>query len=262
LSEKPVQPVDAATVILVRHGVPLGTPWQCFMVRRHVRSEFAADVYVFPGGKVDAEDRRPDLMQFVLNHDEPHDRAESEVTWLALKLAGIRELFEEAGVLLANGPDGAPLRFEGANAGTFAEYRRKLQSGEMSMLDLARAEGLRYPADRLHPFSRWITPVISPRRYDTRFFVAYLPRGQEPLHDALETTDSAWIAPKNALRRYREGNFPLVFATEKHLERMSRFRSIEEMIASTEMADLQPVVPKAIKRGDQMVFLLPGDEGY
>lgn len=260
----PVVPVDASTVVLVRHGQPVGMPWQCFMVRRHVRSEFAADVFVFPGGKVDPTDRDPELGRYVEGHPGPgeSDAQGKSDEWRVLRLSAIRELFEEAGVLLAYRHDQRILKLQGDEAEKFAAYRRRLHAGELSLLDLARQEGLCYSADRLHPFSRWITPIVSPRRYDTRFFVAQMPHGQTPLHDAQETTDSAWIGPGEALSRYRAGSFPLVYATEKHLERLAKYRSIEQLIAATATADLQPIMPRVVKKDGHTDFLLPGEEGY
>jgi len=254
-----VRPVDAATIILARQ--PEEAPWECFMVRRHVLSDFAADVFVFPGGKVDESDHDPAIAPFV------RDRANLEgdshdVTSLAVKLAAMRELFEEAGVLLAERDGVGLVRLDGEAQERYAQYRRMLHTGQLSLLELARRERLCFAAHRLHPFSRWITPVNSPRRYDTRFFVTQMPEGQEPLHDALETTDSAWIAPGDALERFHRGDFPLVYATEKHLERMARYASIEEMIAATTIEDLEPVLPQIVQRGSDTIFLLPGDEGY
>jgi 8-oxo-dGTP pyrophosphatase MutT (NUDIX family) len=254
-----VRPVDAATVILARQ--PEDAPWECFMVRRHVLSDFAADVFVFPGGKVDESDRDPAIADFV------RDRADLQVDGdpvasLGVKLAAIRELFEEAGVLLAE-RDGMDLvRLDGEDKERYAEYRRMLHTGDLSMLELAQRERLCLAAHRLHPFSRWITPVNSPRRYDTRFFVTQMPEGQEPLHDALETTDSTWIAPGDALERFHRGDFPLVYATEKHLERMARYASIDQIIAATTPVDLEPVLPQIVQRGSETIFLMAGDEGY
>lgn len=257
MSDPPVPPVDAATVILVRHGVPVGSPWQCLMVRRHVRSEFAPAVYVFPGGKVDESDRDARLKQMVA----PHDRSGTAAHDLSFRVAAIRELFEEAGVLLAFREDEGPIRFD-EDEERFEGYRKEMREGLVTLGQLAEREGLLLAVDRLHPFSRWITPDVLPRRYDTRFYVAFMPQHQKPLHDAVETTDSVWISPKVALARFREGSFPLVFATEKHLESMARFPSIEGMIAATGASDLQPVMPKIVKRGEETHFLLPGDEGY
>jgi hypothetical protein len=150
----------------------------------------------------------------------------------------------------------------GQDADRFDRYRRQLQAGAIDMAGIAREEHLRYMADALHPFSRWITPVPFRRRFDTRFFVALVPDRQMPIHDRSETTASTWIAPADALQRYESGEFPLVFATEQHLRRMETFRSIEEMIAACETANLEPVTPKVIELDGEQGFLLPGDEAY
>jgi 8-oxo-dGTP pyrophosphatase MutT (NUDIX family) len=249
-------------VILVRHGVPVGEPWQTFMVRRHVRSDFAADVFVFPGGKVDESDRDPELLSLVDAHPLEAEGGAAVAEWKALRVAAIRELFEEAGVLLARRDDGGTLDLMGTDGERFDRYRRQLQAGALSMIDMAREEQLRYLGDALHPFSRWITPTPFPRRFDTRFYVALAPDRQMPIHDRAETTASVWIAPDEAVERYEDGDFPLVFATEQHLRRMAHYRSIEEMVAATETADLSPVTPKVVDREGEQSFLLPGDEGY
>lgn len=259
---EPVRPVDASTVILVREGIPVGEPWQTFMVRRHVRSDFAADVYVWPGGKVDLSDRDPDLLQLVDGHPLLSEDASALQEWKAVRAAAIRELFEEAGVLLARREDGTELDLLGEDADRFDRYRRQLQAGTTSMMEIARDEGVRFIADALHAFSRWITPASFPRRFDTRFFVALAPRRQMPIHDRAETTASTWITPEEALTRFEAGDFPLVFATEQHLRRMASFHSIDEMIAACETADLEPVTPKVTENDGQQAFLLPGDAGY
>jgi 8-oxo-dGTP pyrophosphatase MutT (NUDIX family) len=259
----PVPPVDAATVVLARQTEPAGSGWECFMVRRHVRSDFAADVFVFPGGKVDPADRDMAVGDVVTESPEFANPANGgDVTERALRIAAIRELFEEAGVLIAQTPDGNAARLEGDAAGRFAEYRRRMQAGTLSMIELARGEGLQYPVARLHAISRWITPESFPRRFDTRFFLTAMPEGQIPIHDTYETTESIWIAPAEALRRYQEGTFPLVFATEKHLERMAKYGSINALATSVTARDLDPVVPKPVEIDGETHFLLPGDDGY
>ena len=231
------------------------------MVRRPVHSDFAPDVFVFPGGKVEAADRDPDLRPYVTIGDKNRECYEGE-NCFPLKVAAVRELFEEAGVLLARGVNGRLVELAGQEEARFGEYRQGLLAGDLTMLDLARAEVVRFAADLLHIFAHWITPVDFPRRYDTRFFVADLPSGQQPLHDGQETTDSIWISPHEALQRYRQGEFPLVFATEKNLERMSRYTSAHEMIAATSPADREPIMPRMIREGSDTRFLIPGDEGY
>jgi 8-oxo-dGTP pyrophosphatase MutT (NUDIX family) len=258
---RPVEPVEAATVILARHGVPTGSPWQCFMVRRHIKSEFASDVFVFPGGKVDEADRSADSARFSIGHPGP-EWGGDEDHWRAIRLAALRELFEEAGVLLAQGRDGRTLHLAGPVNGRYQQYRRALHTGEISLVEIAEREDLIFALDALHLVSRWITPESFRRRFDTYFFVAYLPAGQQPDHDQRETTESVWITPREALERAAAGEFPLVFATEKHLERMAQFASVEEFIASAATADLRPVMPRMVRNGEDVRFLIPGDEGY
>jgi 8-oxo-dGTP pyrophosphatase MutT (NUDIX family) len=233
------------------------------MVRRHMRSEFAADVFVFPGGKVDPGDTDAGLSQRVRTTPLPDAAGVSEEwRWRGIEVAAIRELFEEAGVLLAYTGEGEVISLRGAAQQRFASYRAQVHAGTITMLDLALNEGLYFAADQLYPFSHWITPVQFPRRFDTWFFVTDLPEGQEPLHDAQETTESVWIAPARALEMYREGRFPLVFATEKQLERMARFGAVEEMLAATVSRDLEPVMPRAVESSAGTIFLIPGDVGY
>lgn len=271
---EPVTPIDASTVILVKsvtssrqppaspHPSFPASPFLCFMVRRHVRSEFAADVFVFPGGKLDPADSDPQIAEHVQGTDGSQKiDGDSGGSLLSLKIAAIRELFEEAGVLLAE-RDGSALRFDGQDAETFARYRRELHDGRLTMLGLAQREGLTFDLDLLHPFSRWITPLALPRRYDTRFLIAELPDGQQPLHDAVETTEGAWVGPQEALDRYGSGDFPLVFATEKHLEQLVRYRSLAALIQSTQNADMTPITPRPVDRNGESIFLLPGEPGY
>jgi 8-oxo-dGTP pyrophosphatase MutT (NUDIX family) len=233
------------------------------MVRRHVRSEFAADVFVFPGGKVDPGDTDTGLSPYVRTDSVPAaPGVPDEWRWRALEIAAIRELFEEAGVLLAYSGDGEIVSLQEGAQERFEAHRESIHSGQMTMLDLALNEQLYIAADRLQPFSHWITPAEFPRRFDTWFFVADLPMGQEPLHDRQETTDGVWIAPGKALQHYREGEFPLVFATEKQLERMARFGTVQEMLAATTPRDLEPVMPRAIETDVGIAYVIPGDPGY
>jgi 8-oxo-dGTP pyrophosphatase MutT (NUDIX family) len=259
---QPVNPVDACTVVVAREGMPAGEPWQVFMVRRHVRSDFAADVFVFPGGKVDAGDRDPELLRLVDGHPSPLPEGADIREWTVYGMTAIREMFEEAGILLARSEDGTPLDLLTERAERFDKYRLQIQAGAVTMLDMARTEKLRFMGDALHPLSRWVTPESFPRRFDTRFFVARMPERQLPIHDRAETTESTWIAPDEALDRYDEGSFPLVYATEMHLRRMEDYETVDDLIASIDSTDLSPVMPKPITRDGVEEFLLPGDPGY
>ncbi|MGH2448813.1 MAG: NUDIX hydrolase [Chloroflexota bacterium] len=246
-----VEPVDAATVILARAGIN-GDPWECFMVRRPAASDFAADVYVFPGGKVDVADRSQ--ANYAVDPKWLDVRAEGPAIALAARAAACRELFEEAAVLLAGRKEG---RLGERDAARLSERRNAMARGEMTLAQLGELEDLSFRFEDLHPISRWITPDVFPRRYDTRFYLAELPAEQTPIVADGEITHGMWIAPGEALRRFRAREFPLVFATEKHLERLARYDTIHDLIDSVLLADLQPVMPVPIPEGNSYRFVIP-----
>ncbi len=146
-----------------------------FLLKRHRRASFMSNAFVFPGGKIDPDDGSPEV-------------------------AAVRELFEEAGVLLGDRsltPD--------AQAG----WRRRLLAGEASFAELIAAERLAPDRSRLRPWSRWITPSFEPKRFDAQFFLAELPPDQVPSFDAQETVEELWVTPADALARQSAGTLRL-----------------------------------------------------
>jgi 8-oxo-dGTP pyrophosphatase MutT (NUDIX family) len=111
-------------------------------------------------------------------------------------------------------------------------------------------------------FSRWITPAEIMMRFDTHFFLAPLPRGQEPRVDGEECVELGWFAPQAALDAHRAGRIALVFPTIKHLEQLSAFSSADALLAHTRGRNVQPVQPRVIVDGEVARVLLPGEPGY
>ena len=111
-------------------------------------------------------------------------------------------------------------------------------------------------------FSRWITPAEVRTRFDTHFFLAALPAGQEPEIDGEECVDLGWFTPQAALDAHRAGEILLVFPTIRHLEQLSAFSSVKELLAYGRGRDVQPVEPRVIVEGEVARVLLPGDPGY
>jgi 8-oxo-dGTP pyrophosphatase MutT (NUDIX family) len=116
--------------------------------------------------------------------------------------------------------------------------------------------------DELVKFSRWITPAQVKIRFDTHFFLAPLPPGQEPQVDGEEVIDLGWFTPQQALQAHREGKLELVFPTIKHLEQLGGFASVQELLEHARGRDVQPVEPKVLLEGEVARVLLPGDPGY
>jgi glyoxylase-like metal-dependent hydrolase (beta-lactamase superfamily II)/8-oxo-dGTP pyrophosphatase MutT (NUDIX family) len=115
-----------------------------------------------------------------------------------MRVCAARELFEETGVLLARGSE----RLSPAH---LAEKRRLASGGGSSFHEALKKDGLELDAAALVPVGRWVTPPFSPRRFDTWFFLAWLPEGQEPLVEPGELESGEWIRPAEALQRWTRG---------------------------------------------------------
>ena len=111
-------------------------------------------------------------------------------------------------------------------------------------------------------FSRWITPAAVSIRFDTHFFLATLPDGQEPAVDGEECVDLGWFAPRAALDAHAAGEILLVFPTIKHLEQLGEFGTVQELLDYARGRDVVPVEPRVVMEGEVARILLPGDAGY
>jgi 8-oxo-dGTP pyrophosphatase MutT (NUDIX family) len=116
--------------------------------------------------------------------------------------------------------------------------------------------------EELVKFSRWITPAEVKIRFDTHFFLALLPDGQEPRVDGEECVDLGWFTPAGALDAHREGKILLVFPTIKHLEQLGAFASVESLMSYARGRDVQPVQPRVLVEGEIARIVLPGEPGY
>jgi 8-oxo-dGTP pyrophosphatase MutT (NUDIX family) len=116
--------------------------------------------------------------------------------------------------------------------------------------------------DALVKFSRWITPAAVKIRFDTHFFLATLPDGQQPAVDGQEVVDLGWFAPQAALDAFAAGEILLVFPTIKHLEQLREFGSVSELLAHASGREVRPVVPRVVMEGEVARILLPGEDGY
>ncbi len=227
---------DAATVMVVREGTegPL-----VFMVRRSARSAFLPDLYVFPGGRVDAADRE-DAARLLTGSAGPVDPVYA--------LTAARETFEEVGLLFADRP---------VEAGALAAARRALLAGETTFGQALRGLGVAVDASRLHYFSNWITPKGEfARRFDTRFFAARAPQDQVAEADAFEVSDGRWLRPADALAAHARGEIGLIFPTIKHLERIAPYATVDALLDFARTKPILTVSPELQEVRDGRVIVM------
>jgi len=233
-------PVPAATVVLVRPG--RNGP-EVLLTRRPASMAFAADMHVFPGGRVDRADADPSLaarsvltpadVARALGGDLHPDLA------MATCVAAIRELFEEAGVLLAEVDSPASRAAIGA-------ARSALVGGDASFVTVAAELGLRLRTDLLVPLSHWVTPPIMPRRFDARFFAAELPTRARVSFEGDEVADHAWLTPATALRSMSAGEIGMWVPTSATLQQLEYVGSIDEIRSRLSPGTLDPLEVEAV----------------
>jgi 8-oxo-dGTP pyrophosphatase MutT (NUDIX family) len=193
---------------------------------------FLGGYYAFPGGKVDLADQRPDALTRVhgLAGDEARARLgeTAEVPPLAYWIAGVRELFEETGVLLAVDSSGRAVEGERPEVAARLEaHRLSLVRGERSFAAILADEGWRAELSALAYLTHFITPPSSPIRFSARFFLCPLPPGQTPRLIVEETTEGRWVAPALAYARFRAGEWPMAEPAEYTMRYLAQFETYE-----------------------------------
>lgn len=246
-------PLPSSTVVLLRDGAD---GLEVFLLQRHAQSEVLGGAYVFPGGKVDAGDAdwadRLDASPADLRArlGEPDLDATQAA---ALFVSAVREVFEETGLLLAP-VDDARAR----------EAWAALREGQ-DFTALLHPWDVRLAVNQLHPWSRWVTPMISSvarKRFDTRFFVACVPPGREPSHDEHEATASLWLPPRAALRQYWDGRIDLAPPQIMSLVHLARHADVAGVLAAARARTPPCVRPEPFDEDGVRVLAYPGDPAH
>ena len=260
MTEPPVEPSLAATVVLVR---PHRRGPEILLTKRPASMAFAGDVYVFPGGRVDPADAEPSLQaRSVIDPGEAAQALGGDLPpeiALAAHVAAIRELFEEAGVLLADRADD-PGRTDGTTplvalpARAVALARSALVGGDATFGTIAAELGLRLRTDLLVPLSRWVTPPILPRRFDARFFVAKLPSRARVSFEGDEVAGHAWLTPAAALGAMAAAEIAMWLPTSATLQQLEHAPSVAEIrehlapgpLGTIEVAQISPEITRIV----------------
>jgi 8-oxo-dGTP pyrophosphatase MutT (NUDIX family) len=246
MSDPASAPILPAATILVLRDDPA---FEVLMVQRHHQIEFASGALVFPGGKTHEGDHDPAWAQACVGWNEvaPEQRP--------LRIAAVREVFEEAGLLL-----GAtrPLDPSACDVGV----RQAVDQGRLPFLKVVSDLGEKVDLTALTVFARWITPPLTPKRYDTWFYVARAPADQLALCDGRETVDAVWMAPAEAVRMANSGERKVVFPTRMNLQLLAEARNSADAIGRAAARRLVTVEPQVEARSGERVLTLPPDAGY
>jgi 8-oxo-dGTP pyrophosphatase MutT (NUDIX family) len=256
-----VNPRPASTVVVLRDSAD--GP-EAFMVRRHEGTAFMGGAHVFPGGRVDENDRDGDEVWCDGVEEASRQLAALDrPTAIAYHVAAARELFEEAGVLVARTPAGRMVSLAGAEEhARFKAYRDDVHDGRATLRALVEREGLRLALDAFVLFAHWVTPPIDTRQFDTRFFMTRVPPEQTPAHDQTETTHSSWLTPREAIAQSLEGSIVLPPPTWTTLREIEGFPTVDAAIAWAGRRRISRRQPKVFEENGRRVLLLPGDPEY
>lgn len=222
-----ITPRPSSTVVLVRDAAD---GLQVYLMRRHAQMAFAGGAHVFPGGSVDPHDYdeaigwagpKPESWGAVMGCSAREARAYVG--------AAVRETFEETGVLLAGTPNGGGVHPRGAE---WEQARAAVEAGELAFSDLLAERGLVLRSDLLRYWSRWVTPPMQPRRFDTRFFVAMLPQGQDARNVSTEADEVSWTNLRDALEMSDRADIRLLRPTLQTCREVAEHPDVEAVLAA------------------------------
>ena len=248
----PAVPRASATVVVLREGT--GGP-EVLLLRRNRATGFVPGAWVFPGGRVDAADGEEALADRWLGLT-PEGAAgrlglgvEADPPAIAYYGAAVREVFEETGLL-------AGMVGGGGDDGLDAAREALLGRG-VPFAGVLEGLGAHLDGTAIEYIAHWVTPVAEPRRYDTRFFAARVPRGSAAVHDEREMTGAVWLTPRAALERHRNGDLPMIFPTIRTLEDLCDFATVEELLAHYRNRAIPRVQPEIVRTATGVALRVP-----
>lgn len=224
---KPVEPLPSASILLVRDT---SAGLEVLMQERPKTMAFAPGAFVFPGGKLDAVD----------------DSYPADMDDAALRVSAIRELYEEAGVLLC---DLLPPNFA------------RHDKPEDFMADVL-GEKVSLALDDLVLFANWITPEVVPRRFDTYFYLAHDKHQQEVVPDMGETVSTHWVQPLKMLSDWEDDQVPLMFPTRLNLIKLARWNTVIDAMEGAAALPVFSVLPSLAVVDGLRTVAIPEEAGY
>lgn len=254
--EVPAVARPAATVVLVREGAD--GP-EVLLLRRNRATGFVPGAWVFPGGRVDAADGEDALAERWdgLTREGAAGRLGlgegADPPAIAYYGAAVREAVEETGLWpgvvvggVGGGARGGAAR-RGASENAVGRAREGLLGGTARFAEVLKALDARLDGAGVEYIAHWVTPLVEPRRYDTRFFAVKVAPGASAVHDEREMTGAVWLTPRAALARHRRGRLPMIFPTIRTLEDLSEFSTVEDLLAYYRGQPIPRVQPEIVR---------------
>ncbi|PCJ17972.1 MAG: NUDIX hydrolase [Gammaproteobacteria bacterium] len=250
-----VEPKPAATLLTLREvETKQGKELQVFMIVRHKKIDFASGALVFPGGKV-AENDYGVIRKHCIQSDQFDD------TELALRIAAIRETFEESGLLFAYQSDQDHYIQDNEQA-HLKEYRKAINAKETTFSEFVQDQNLRLAVNELTPFAHWVTPKMVPKRFDTHFYITPAPATQVASPDGHESVDAIWIEPNHAVQQGEEGKLTVIFPTRMNLQKLGNQSTIKDSLASAQREPIVTVEPWTEVIENKTYMCIPKEAGY
>jgi len=236
---------QASTIVLVRRAANEG--YQVLMAKRSSKMKAFASVYVFPGGVTE------DVDQEIANRYSPNDSRGK------MKVTGIRELFEEAGVLLTKNSDNADL----AHPVSAPEWQDKVHNDPGKFQSLLTSLNCEPAIDSLEYIVTFTTPKMEKRRFDTRFFFSIVDDASINI-DGGETVEYKWITPIDALRENKNGTMAFLPPQFYVLSLLSKYSDVDGLIHHFKnVAPPTPILPHSVGFENNVLSLCyPGDEEH
>ena len=248
---EPSPALPAASVLLLREG---SDGIEVLAFQRHGGHRAFAGMLAFPGGKVMDSDHDPEVRELADGTEGLSDEA------LGYRVTGVRELFEETGVLLARDASGELV--DGDRARSLWPQRMPLDKGELPLAGFLRAEGLRLACDLMVPYSNWVTPAFRPKRFDTHFLVAPAPGGQEIHHPGTEADEVFWVRPRDILAEVDAYRRRMMFTTYSNLTMLRDCRTVAEAQAVARAMPKLAVSPVRVSSEKGLRVRIPAESGY
>ncbi len=253
--EVPAVAKAAATVVLMREAA--GGP-EVLLLRRNRATGFVPGAWVFPGGRVDAADGEDALAERWdgLTREGAAGRLglgeDARPAAIAYYGAAVREAVEETGLWPGVVGGGG-----GLSEGSAGRAREALLGRGTPFAKVLRALDARLDGSAVEYIAHWVTPVVEPRRYDTRFFAARVPPGASAVHDEREMTGAVWLTPRDALARHRRGQLPMIFPTIRTLEDLCDFATVEDLLAYYRGRAIPRVQPEIVRTATGVSLRVP-----